>query len=44
VGAASSGSVRHGGGDREAETGTAASGSKACGIRHGRGCRPGTVE
>jgi hypothetical protein len=43
-GGGSSGSVRHSGGDCEAESGTAASGSKADDVRHGREWRPGAVE
>jgi hypothetical protein len=36
-GGGSSGDVRHGSGDREAELGTSASGSEARDIGHGRG-------
>jgi hypothetical protein len=36
-GGGSSGGVRHNGGDREAESGMAASGSEAGSVRHGRG-------
>jgi hypothetical protein len=36
-GGGSSGGVRHGSGDREAELGTSALGSEASGIGHGRG-------
>jgi hypothetical protein len=37
-GGGSSGGVRHGGGDQEAESGTAPSGSEDSGVEHSRGC------